>query len=518
MNNLMTEPMIRVGTTTGEVIKQTLPGVLAGLVRDEVVAFAALQPHQSHAWHAFLVQLSAIALHRSGQPAPPPEEAAWRELLRALTADWPEDEPWQLVVSDLTKPAFMQPPVPENTLAGFKNQFFQPDRIDVLVTAKNHDVKMARMGHAHPDHWLMALVSLQGMEGFLGAGNYGIARMNGGFASRPGVGIRPGPAPGSHFRQDLALLQRYRRELLDNYPDFYKQSSGIALLWLLPWDGQTSLSLAELDPYFIEVCRRMRLLAEPGGITACGTTSKAARIQAKEFKGVLGDPWTPLRADTSLTITDKGFDYTLVVNLILGSEEYRPAPAQSHASNAHSGEMEFLARGLTRGQGQTGGYHERRVPIPARVGFVLGQPKARESLAHVARNRVEQCGVLASKVLKPALLAMIQEAPDKLNFKDRRADPWLTRLDHKVDDLFFPSLWHSLELGAAEAEADWLRVVRDAAREILEAAKKSLIGGGARRYKTFAAADRLFYGSLCKQFPLFRTHERPLTDEEKMNG
>ncbi len=511
MNNLMIDPMIRVGTTTGEMAGRSLPGVLAGLVRDEVVAFAALQPHQSHAWHAFLVQLAAIALHRAGQSSPPADEPAWRDLLRALTANWPEDEPWQLVVTDLANPAFMQSPVPEKNLDGFK-MYFQPDRIDVLVTAKNHDVKMARMGHAHPDHWLMALISLQTMEGFLGAGNYGIARMNGGFASRPGVGIRPGPVPGSHFRQDLALLQHYRRELLDDYPDFYKQSPGVALLWLLPWDGQTSLSLAELDPYFIEICRRMRLLAGPGGITARGTTSKAARIQAKEFKGVLGDPWTPLRADTSLTITDKGFDYAVVANLILGSENYHPAPAQSHENKAYSGDMEFLARALTRGQGQTGGYHERRVPIPARVRFVLGQPQARQSLANVAKNRVEQCGVVAKKVLLPAILAMIPNTPNKFKY----ANPWLTRLDHKVDDAFFPSLWHSLELSEAEAEADWLHVVRDAAQEILEAAKKSLIGGGARRYKTFAAADRVFYGSLCKQFPLFRTHEGPLTDKENI--
>lgn len=516
MNNLMTDPMIRVGTTTGEMAGRTLPGVLAGLVRDEVVAFAALQPHQSHAWHAFLVQLAAIALHRAGQSSPPTDELAWRDMLRALTADWPEDEPWQLVVADLTKPAFMQPPVPEKTLSGFQKKFFQPDQIDVLVTAKNHDIKRARMGHAYLDHWLMALVSLQTMEGFLGAGNYGIARMNGGFASRPGVGIRPGPVPGSHFRQDLALLRHYRRKLLDDYPDFYKQSSGVALLWLLPWDGLTPLSLAEMDPYFIEICRRMRLLVGPSGITARGTTSKAARIQAKEFKGVLGDPWTPMRADTSLTITDKGFDYALVANLIFGSEQYRPSPAQSHENSAHSGEMEFLARALTRGQGKTGGYHERRVPVPARVRFVLGKPKERESLAHVAKNRVEQCGVLASKVLKPSILTMIQGAPDKLNFKDSRADPWLTRLNHTIDEAFFPSLWHSLELSEAEAEADWLHSVRDAAREILESAKKSLIGGGARRYKIFATVDRVFDDALRKQFPLFSTHEGPLTDEENI--
>ncbi|MEO5339806.1 MAG: type I-E CRISPR-associated protein Cse1/CasA [Magnetococcus sp. MYC-9] len=514
MNNLMTDPMIRVGTAAGGLEGRTLPGVLAGMLRNEVVAFAALQPHQSHAWHAFLVQLAAIALHRAGQPSPPTDEPAWCDLLRALTAAWPEDEPWQLVVPELAQPAFMQPPVPEKSLSGFKNPFLQPDRMDVLVTAKNHDVKMARMGHARPDHWIMVLVSLQTMEGVMGRGNYGIARMNTGLGSRPGVGIRPGPEPGSHFRRDLALLQRHRQDLPRDHPDFYRQPFGHALLWLLPWDGRSALSLADMDPYFIEICRRIRLESGTTGILAWGTTSASARVDAKTFKGVLGDPWTPMRADTSLTITDRGFDYALTANLILGSEGHRPAPAQAQGPVDPPGAMEFLARALARGQGKTGGYHERRVPIPARVRRVLGQPKARESLAGVAKNRVEQCQLMANKVLKPTILTLIQEAPDTLNFKDRRAEPWQTRLDHRVDALFFPSLWHSLDLSEAAAETDWAQRLREAAREVVAAAKEALVGGGARRYKTLAAADRLFDACLHNHFPIFHTAAEPRTDEE----
>jgi CRISPR system Cascade subunit CasA len=44
---------------------------------------------------------------------------------------------------------------------------------------------------ATPEHWFYALLTLQTMQGFLGAGNYGISRMNGGFASRPSVGLAP---------------------------------------------------------------------------------------------------------------------------------------------------------------------------------------------------------------------------------------------------------------------------------------------------------------------------------------
>ncbi|MBF0175486.1 MAG: type I-E CRISPR-associated protein Cse1/CasA [Magnetococcales bacterium] len=516
-NNLLTDAIFRIDTATGTRDKRSLPGVLAGLTNDEIIAFVALQPYQAHAWHAFLVQLAAMALHRKGLATPPTTEAHWRDLLRTLTPDWPQDEPWQLVVKDLSKPAFMQPPVPEKMLQGFKNQCAQPDRIDVLVTAKNHDIKMARMGHAHPDNWVMALVSLQTMEGFMGAGNYGIARMNGGFASRPGVGVRPDPACAAHFRQDLDLLRKNRGLLLDQYPDLYRKTDGISLLWLVPWDGQTTLPLTDLDPYFIEVCRRARLASAPSGVIASISTSKTTRIQAKDFKGVLGDPWTPIKNDkenTSLTITGKGFDYATAAKLLLGDEHYRPSPAQTQDIKTQHREIEFFARAMARGQGVSEGYHERRIPIPAPARVVLGRQQERAKLAEMANQRIQQCGTMANKVLKPALLTMIQEAPEKLNFKDRRADPWLVHLDQRVDDTFFPALWRSLAMTPEDAQADWLNFLRQTSLEIMESAKRTLIGGGARRYKTFVAAERTFFGSLNKQFELFQKQPGQAKHEE----
>jgi CRISPR system Cascade subunit CasA len=61
----------------------------------------------------------------------------------------------------------------------------------MLVTAKNHDVKAARLTEAGIDDWLFALVTLQTMEGIGGRNNYGVSRMNGGFANRPGFSIAP---------------------------------------------------------------------------------------------------------------------------------------------------------------------------------------------------------------------------------------------------------------------------------------------------------------------------------------
>ena len=94
MLNILTEPLIRYRSLAGN-LEASLPGVYAALMADEVIAFPALRPHQRHAWHSFLVQLGAMAMHRAGLDTPPETAEEWAELIRGLTSDFPEDEPWQ---------------------------------------------------------------------------------------------------------------------------------------------------------------------------------------------------------------------------------------------------------------------------------------------------------------------------------------------------------------------------------------------------------------------------------------
>ncbi|MBF0416143.1 MAG: type I-E CRISPR-associated protein Cse1/CasA [Magnetococcales bacterium] len=518
MDNVLIDPLIRAENTDGERLTLALPEVMAGLLNETLVSFPALQPHQRHAWHAFLTQLAAMALHHSGVEKPPLDAPSWQSLLRALTKAWPDDEPWKLVVDDLSKPAFMQPPVPENKLDAFKNIIPTPDGLDVLITAKNHDIKMTRIAHPHADHWILALITLQTMEGFLGAGNYGIARMNGGFASRPAVGTRPGPLPGPHFRRDLDLLRLGRETIHNEHHTLYHPERGFTLLWLEPWDGQSELSLATLDPYFIEVCRRVRLTMGRNGPVANAAPSKAARIHSKDLKGNLGDPWTPIRLDkeggVSLTINESGFGYQLITDLLLESEGYRPSQAQKMRFGKPADHAEFLARALARGQGKTEGYHERRIPLPPIVRAKLGQPKEMDSLATVARKRVEQAGIVAKKALAPAILTMIQRAPGKLNFKDRRIDTWRHRFDQKVDALFFPSLWQSVQQEADTANATWIELLITIGKDLLLEAEESLIAGGGRHHKIAVVAEQVYRGSLRNQFPDHFTRKSQNTDKE----
>ena len=102
MLNILTEPVIRLDLSGGVRKDANLPEVFAALVSDKVVSFPALRPHQRHAWHAFLVQLGAMAMHRAGGVDLPDIADEWAKLIRGLTPDFPEDEPWQLVVEDIT--------------------------------------------------------------------------------------------------------------------------------------------------------------------------------------------------------------------------------------------------------------------------------------------------------------------------------------------------------------------------------------------------------------------------------
>nr|MCU0675165.1 type I-E CRISPR-associated protein Cse1/CasA [Myxococcota bacterium] len=110
----------------------SLAELFARLGRDEPTELAYLMPHQRHAMHAFVVQLMAMVAIRSGDPRLDRDAREWREALRALAES---EEAFQLVVADLAKPAFLQPPVPEGTLDKFK-PVDTPDALDLLVLAR----------------------------------------------------------------------------------------------------------------------------------------------------------------------------------------------------------------------------------------------------------------------------------------------------------------------------------------------------------------------------------------------
>ena len=442
MHNLLTEPLIRARRAKdGATEAAPLPAVLAALMRDEITAFPVLRPHQRHAWHAFLAQLGAIALHSASLTEPPEDEARWRDLLRALTPEFADDAPWRLVVADPTKPAFLQPPAPEGELSAYRNRITAADQLDVLVTAKNFDIKQATATDAEPDDWLFALIDLQTMEGYLGAGNYGIVRMNGGFSARSFLGLAPvDDGPGVHLRRDILAMLAARDETAQGSHG-YPAEGGAALLWLLPWDGTDSLSLDQLDPYFIEICRRVRLAQEGGRLYAVAAGSKAARIAGKEAKGNLGDPWAPVHLSEakSLTLSDQDWTHELLFRLLFKSPpEWAVPPLAERQARDASGPMLLVAEAFARGNSKTDGFKSRVVPVPvAMVRELFGErPKAIAPglLADIASVDL----ALRNGLVIVAAGGVREKVKSEHYSRSLHARKALKR---QADMMFFPELW-----------------------------------------------------------------------------
>lgn len=499
--NLLAEPLIRVALTSGERTRLTLPGVFAALMRDEIVSFPALRAHQRHAWHAFLVQVGALALLAAGRSEPPDDEATWTALLRGLTPDEPDDAPWSLV-GPPDRPALLQPPLPGGALGELKNEIATPDALDMLVTAKNHDLKQEVMSAAQPDDWLFALVTLQTMEGFLGAGNYGISRMNGGFANRPAIGVAPRGGPGAHVRRDIRRLIELRAEAITGA--IYAPSGGLGLVWLRPWDGATSLKPADLDLYYVEICRRVRLLVQDGRLLARAGGSKAPRIVPIPG-GETGDPWAPVVKDRDgrkvLTVNAAGFGYRRMVDLMFDREGLDWAPLQNIADSDDQEGLALVARALVRGQGKTEGYHERVVPLSkaVRIRFQTG---AADPVAQAAQERVALAGEMQGRVLKPALYSLFENGPDEIDYRDkgaeRRAGRFLGLFEAEVDRDFFPRLWEEFEEGADGhgVRTAWVKGLRMQALALLDEADAGASKAVRRRYRARSRAEAVFDGAL----------------------
>src|SRR5690606_32436531 len=130
------------------------------------------------------------------------------------------------------------------------------------------DLKRAVARAGQPEDWIFALVSLQTGEGYNGAGNWGISRMNGGSSSRPMMSLAPvsqsstkelAPRIGSWFQRDVRLLLETRNAVLKESLLGFPLTGGVGLVWLETWNEAEQLQISRLDVWFIEICRRIRI-------------------------------------------------------------------------------------------------------------------------------------------------------------------------------------------------------------------------------------------------------------------
>lgn len=467
MHDLLSEPIFSV-RNADEVMKVSLPTVFEMLDADEVTCFPAIMAHQEHAWHAFLVQ---VAVMSSG--------SNWTERLQSLATS---PTTWELVVEDLSEPAFMQPPVPEGSLEGWDSKR-TPESIDLLVTAKNHDVKMHRLSRPSVEHWVFAIVSAQTMSGYPGRGNYGILRMNGGLGSRPFTAMTSSRRPGVRFKEDVDSILKAKER-----PTLFAEEGGIKLLWEVPWDGKAPIDVGLLDPNFVEVARRIRF---DENMKLRYTTSDTKRVFSSDPLGY-DDPWTPVAKEDGkpLTMPAAGFDYERTAALICN--EYVPPKSMRLTTTTSM----FTASVLVRGQGKTEKYHERTVLIPPKIARRVGDDGP-SILGQISKSMIEDVREVG-KMLASSIFRLYD--PDDNGGGKHEKRPWIARdqLKGVVDDVFFDFLWRTA--GEEITRSDWLVFLRTTSREILQTFCSSTSFPITRKYKSIARANHLFEGSFYNKY------------------
>jgi CRISPR system Cascade subunit CasA len=404
----------------------------------------------------FLVQLAALGLHRAGIDVLPETEAEWAKVLRGMTFEFSDDEPWCLVVDDWSKPAFFQPPVPAGII--LKTKISTPDSLDLLITSRNHDLKQRVANRAEPQDWVFSLISLQTGEGYGGSGNQGIARMNGGSSSRPLIGLAPislqdgkftSSRPSSWFRRDVSVLMTSRDDQVSEQSfRGYVANGGLGLTWLVPWEEGQQLGLDQLDLWFIEVCRRVRLKLQSRQLCAQSGTSIAPRLSAKHWKGALGDPWAPVHVTEGkgFTLAGRSFDYATLVDLLFSGDWTIPLLARQSTIDSSTGTFALITVALSRGNSKTEGFKSRILPVGGKISRAISLGPSRDKLQVLARKQMEEIEQI-DKGLRDALALAAAGGKRESIRKEHYAHTSLARssFDRAADEIFFEHLWARYE-------------------------------------------------------------------------
>ena len=386
--NLLETPCIQALTSHG-LCSLTLPGVLAGLDEGSVSGFPELRPHQEAPWHAFLVQIAALA-QRATESRRPVGVSTWADRLRALSRlHGAGNRGWRLYTSSPSDPAILQPADPGGLT--WNTHATPDDGLDILVNAKYHDRKFDVARQARPEHWLYALVTIQACACYDGPRLYHTARINGAFASRTFLGTAPiDDASGAidlsaWWRCDVDLLLSSRpRTAADPIAGVERPSS--APLWLVPWREREQLELPDLDPWFLDTPRRVRIIRRPSGSLAIQRAgSIRPRINAAGARGVTGDPWTAIHARDGKAFTLPGpLNDRLLLDLLFGGNWTPPLCVRWDTSSA-SRRLAIVAQGIAKRDKKITGFHQRFVPLPFGAAEVLAAGNIGNEIADTLR-------------------------------------------------------------------------------------------------------------------------------------
>ncbi|MCS4048037.1 CRISPR system Cascade subunit CasA [Salinibacter ruber] len=457
--NLLDDPMLTVRGPEGRQ-KRSLPQIFAMLFEDEVESFTRLQAHQRQAWHSFLAQLGAIAAEGHLMPGGVGE---WREALLDLAPR----HSWAMHNEDLGQPAFMQPPVPEDSITDWDVR--APNMSDVPVISQNHAIKARRSADYELEDWTYLLVN-QALTGYYeGNYRYGAVRMQSNTASRPFMGTTPSLRWGQHIESDIKRLVGWEPDVSFEY-----QREVTPLLWTLPpAEGKSdAIDVARLHPLFIDCAKRFRF----DGHRMRHTSNRARRVTGAG-DGLTGDPWTPVQGDQALNPRERHFGYRQLQKILFGSEYQLPFLTSDDHQEGY-----LVFQTVSGKKGKRFQYLRRTIPCPYPSDEVFGPDTP---VAEEAKARVERAETVASRMMAAAgALFDDKEAVEDIG----------DRVHGRADDRFFDRLFEAAELeDTSELREFWDRVLLEAAEDIYERLKPRATSGDEKsRWERLAEAEDIF--------------------------
>lgn len=214
----------------------------------------------------------------------------------------------------------------------------------------------------------------------------------------------------------------------------------------------------------------MRLVVHEDAIGALRSTSKAARIAAKEAKGLVcdeGDPWAPvhLAEAKTLTLGERDWTYRLLVDLLYRGEWRLPPLARPDATEGRM-PMLIVAEALARGNSKTDGFRSRIIPVPKGVVQELFEERA----VDLAKEQIEDIGRI-DVALRNGLALVAAEGDYEKRGKEEyaRAAPARAVFQRFTDRHFFDALWQQMqaegEAGRARARLAFIGKLSKAAKD-----------------------------------------------------
>ncbi len=149
---------------------------------------------------------------------------------------------------------------------------------------------------------------------------------------------------------------------------------------------------------------------------------------------------------------------------------------------------------MVRGQGKTEGLHERVVPIPKNAHAFFLSDDGLSRIGARAKQRIEVAGNFRNKLLKMALLSLLQGGAEKLKLDDKRAEPFIEEAEQRIDAVFFPSLFADVSLDNEAAATRWERTLYEIGEAVLANAIRGAPIPVARRPRAIAAAEGRYHG------------------------